>query len=128
MKIVLFQTIKMKSKLNRFSKNKNYLCLLSNCKNKLRRAIVSNSNREQIYSVCECILNVSNGNVKLSKDDFAKLKKYNKNFKSLLDRKSNLKEKKKLLIQRGGFLQFLIPAVISGISSIVAAAISKPSE
>lgn len=118
----------MKSKLNRFSKNKNYLCLLSNCKNKLRRAIVSNSNREQIYSVCECILNVSNGNVKLSKDDFAKLKKYNKNFKSLLDRKSNLKEKKKLLIQRGGFLQFLIPAVISGISSIVAAAISKPSE
>ena len=81
----VFQTIKMKSKLNRFSKNKNYLCLLSNCKNKLRRAIVSNSNREQIYSVCECILNVSNGNVKLSKDDFAKLKKYNKNFKSLPD-------------------------------------------
>lgn len=118
----------MNSKLNRFAKNKNYLCLLSNCKNKLRKAIVSNSNRDQIYSVCECVLNVSNGNVKLSKDDFAKLKRYKKHFKKLLSRKGSLQEKKKILIQRGGFLQFLIPAVISGISSIVAAAISKPAE
>ena len=119
---------KMNSKVNRVSKNKNYLCLLSNCKNKLRKAIVSNSNRDQIYSVCECILNVSNGNIKLKKEDFNKLRKYRKFFKKLLIRKGSLQEKKKLLIQRGGFLQFLIPAVISGISSIVAAAISKPAE
>ena len=118
----------MNSKVNRVSKNKNYLCLLSNCKNKLRKAIVSNSNRDQIYSVCECILNVSNGNIKLKKEDFNKLRKYRKFFKKLLIRKGSLQEKKKLLIQRGGFLQFLIPAVISGISSIVAAAISKPAE
>jgi len=121
-------SLKMSSKINRFSKNKNYRCLLSNCKNKLRKAIVSNSNREQIFSVCECVLNVSNGNVKLNKEDFVKLKKYKKYFKRLLDKKRSLQEKKKLLIQRGGFLQFLIPAVISGISSIVAAAISKPTE
>ena len=114
--------------LNRLSKNKNYLCLLSNCKNKLRKVIVSNSNKDQIYSVCECILNVSSGNVKLNDEDFTKLKKYKKIFRKLLNKSSGLREKKKLLVQHGGFLQFLIPAVISGISSIVAAAISKPSE
>ena len=114
--------------LNRFSKNKNYLCLLSCCKNKLRRAIVLNSNKDQIYSVCECVMNVSNGNVKLGKEDFLRLKKYKKTFKKLLSKSAGLKEKKDILIQRGGFLQFLIPAVISGISSIVAAAISKQSE
>ena len=118
----------MNSKLNRFSKNKNYLCLLANCKNKLRNAIVSSSSRDQIYSVCECVLNISNGNVKLNKEEFAKLKKYRKYFKKLLARKVGLKEKKKILIQSGGFLQFLIPAVISGLSSIAAAAISKPAE
>ena len=114
--------------LNRFSKNKNYLCLLSCCKNKLRKAIVLNSNKDQIYSVCECILNVSNGNVTVSKEDFHRLKKYKNIFRALLCKRGGLNEKKKILIQRGGFLQFLIPAVISGISSIVAAAISKPGE
>ena len=69
--------------LNRFSKNKNYLCLLSNCKNKLRKAIVTNSTREQIYSICECILNVCNGNIKISKEEFLKLKKYKKDFQSI---------------------------------------------
>ena len=114
--------------LNRLSKNKNYLCLLSCCKNKLRKAIVLNSNKDQIYSVCECILNVSNGNIKLNQEDFLRLKKYKKIFRSLLSKRSGLREKKKILIQRGGFLQFLIPAVISGISSIVAAAISKTAD
>ena len=112
--------------LNRFTKNKNYLCLLSNCKNKLRRAIVTNSTSEQIYSVCECILNVCNGNVKLSKEDFLKLKKYKKYFNKLINKRIGIKEKKKVLVQHGGFLQFLIPAIISGISSIVSAVISKP--
>ena len=111
---------------NRFLKNQNYLCLLSGCKNKLRRAIVSHSNRDQIYAICECVLNVSNGNIHLRGEDFNKLKKYKKLFRKLLDKKSGLKEKKNILIQQGGFLQFLIPAVVSGISSIVAAAISKP--
>jgi hypothetical protein len=42
-------------------------------------------------------------------------------------KKSNLASKKKILVQNGGFLQFLIPAVITGISEIVSSLISKKS-
>jgi len=100
--------------LNRFSKNKDYLCLLSCCKNKLRRAIILNSNKDQIFSVCECVINVSNGNIKISKEDFVRLKKFKKIFRKLLNKSAGLKEKKAILVQR--------------ISSIIAATISKPSD
>jgi len=39
--------------------------------------------------------------------------------------KSKLRNKKEILIQKGGFLQFLIPAVISGITSIISSYISN---
>ena len=37
--------------------------------------------------------------------------------------KSTLKEKKKILVQHGGFLQYLIPAAITGISEIISSLI-----
>ena len=119
--MIIFE-IKMK---NRFVKNKPLLFVLSNCKNKLRKAIIENSGKEEIYSICECVLNVCNGNVKLIKEDHKKLKKYRKIFKKLLDKGYSLSEKKKLLVQKGGFLQFLIPAIVTGLSSIISSAISK---
>ena len=33
---------------------------------KLRKAIVSNCDMELVHSICECVLNVLNGNVRLS--------------------------------------------------------------
>jgi hypothetical protein len=51
------------------------------------------------------------------------LKRFRKVLHKLLE-KSSLKIKKKILIQQGGFLQFLIPAVVSGIASIISSAIS----
>ena len=38
---------------------------------------------------------------------------------------SSLSEKKHILIQKGGFLQFVIPAVISGLATIISSVISK---
>ena len=58
-------------------------------------------------------------------------------FKSLLEKlcleykcsnEKNLKYKKDLLGQSGGFLNILIPAVITGIASIISSFISKPTE
>ena len=49
-----------------------------------------------------------------------------------LVQKVGLKSKKQLLVQKCGFLQFLIPAAISGIasilSSVIPSLIPKPSE
>ena len=76
------------------------------------------------YAVCECVLNVTNGNVTITKEDFIKLKKFNKYFKKLL-KKYSLKTKKKYLIQRGGFLQILIPALLTSLATVASSLINK---
>jgi hypothetical protein len=113
--------------MNRVKKNNNLLELVATSKKKLRNSIIKGSDKEFIYSICECILNVMNGNIKLDKKTFDKLKVYKQTFKKLL-KKSKLNEKKNLIVQKGGFLEFLIPAVISGISSIVSSLIEKNKE
>jgi hypothetical protein len=110
--------------MNRLKKNKQLLELTAISKKKLRDSIIKGGDREFIYSICECVLNVMNGNVKINNHTFNKLKVYKNTFKKLL-KKSKLKDKKKILIQKGGFLQYLIPAVITGISSIITALINK---
>ena len=79
-----------------------------------------------INKICECILNIIEGRVKISNKDFEKLKPYKNLFRKLIKKNTKLKEKKKLIIQKGGFLQILIPAIISGLASIISSVISKP--
>ena len=77
-------------------------------------------------------LNVLNKNIKLSEEQLNNLKPYAKYCRKLLNKKLNIREKKSILIkkgiQRGGFLQFIIPAVVSGIATIISSLISKKSE
>ena len=60
------------------------------------------------------------------------LNPYAKHCRKILDKKLYLKAKKKILIkkgiQKGGFLQFIIPAVISGIATIVSSLINRKPE
>lgn len=110
---------------NRFIKNKEFLVLISKCQKKLRTSAINNCNKEHIYSIIECVLNVLNGNVNIDSETYNKLKPFNKVFTKLVDRKTNLKTKRKLIIQKGGFLQFLIPAIVSGLATIISSAISR---
>jgi len=108
-----------------FQKNKKLLEVVSECKKKLRNSIILHSDNDFILTIIECVLNIMNGNVKLNDDNFKILKPYNKTFKKLLKKKISLHEKRKIITQKGGFLQFLIPAVISAVGSIASAIISR---
>ena len=78
-----------------------------------------------MLAICESVFKMLQGNLDINlKSDLENLAKYKIIFRKLI-KKSNLKTKKKILVQHGGFLQFLIPAVITGISSIVSSIISK---
>ena len=55
-----------------------------------------------------------------------KIKQFKNTFRKLANKNINLKDKKKLIIQKGGFLQILIPSIISGIASIIGSWISSP--
>jgi hypothetical protein len=94
---------------------------------KYRKAILAHADKRLITSLCELIYNVLKNNINISEQNRAKLLKHRKFLRELCE-KSSLKAKKKILIQKGGFLQFLIPAVIGGIAQIISSAISRPAD
>lgn len=66
-----------------------------------------------------------NGNIPIDKKNLKRLKKYKKDMRTLKnynDQKKPIRTKRKILIQRGGFLQFVIPALLS---SAIGALINK---
>ena len=91
---------------------------------KYRKAVILHADKKLIQAICESVHNVLVGNINISEIERTKLKKFRKTLHKLLE-KSSLKTKKKILIQRGGFLQFLIPAVVSGLASIISSVISN---
>jgi hypothetical protein len=110
---------------------KNILNILGD-PNAKKQGIVNSCDTKTINKICEIVLNVLNKNIKLDESELDNLKPYAKYCRKLLNKKINIKEKKKFLlkkgIQRGGFLQFIIPAVISGIATIISSLITKKSE
>lgn len=100
-----------------------FLKLICNCDKKLKKHLIIGASKKQIHALCEIVLNLLNGNIKLSEKDFEKLSRKRKQLRELI-KKSSLK-KKKYLVQKGGFIQFLIPAIISGLATIVSSVIQK---
>ncbi len=52
--------------MRRIKANYNMLQVLKNAKPKLRNDIISNFNNDLLHSINECVLNVLNGNIRLS--------------------------------------------------------------
>ena len=104
--------------LKNIEENKKILDLLgaNETKPRYQKAIINSADKSLIKAICESAHNLLNGNIPLGQDFKEKLRKF-KNQLSNLVKKSKLKEKKKFLIQRGGFLKFLIPIVISSLAS-----------
>ena len=99
---------------------------------RIKIGIINSCDSRTINKICEVVLNVLNKNIKVNDETLSNLRPYSKYCRRLLYKKINIREKKKILIkkgiQKGGFLQFIIPAVISGIATIISSIISKPSE
>lgn len=93
------------------------LRLLSCCKDKYRKAILLKGDKPLIQAICECIYNIIQGNVKLDSKNKEILYKYRKQLRNLC-KQSSLKDKKKILVQKGGFLKFLLPNIISSLPHI----------
>ena len=100
------------------------LKILARPKSKYRKLIIQSADKKLVQAICECIHNVLKGNINISESEKKRLKSYRSVLHELI-KKSTLKTKKKILIQRGGFLEVLLPAVISGIASIISSAISS---
>lgn len=82
---------------------------------KLRKAVFENANNGLVTTINEIILNTLNGNSPVNKKTKEKLKKYKKEMRCLICPKKSVKSKRKLLIQKGGFIPALLASLLTGI-------------
>lgn len=84
-------------------------------KPKLRNAIISNSDDDFIKTLAEISLNTLNGNNPIDNKTKNKLRCYKRVIRKLACSKRCNKSKRKLIIQKGGFLPMLIGTILSGV-------------
>jgi len=114
------------SKYNNIISQQHILTVLGdkNTTPNMRTAILRVANKKLIGAICESILNFLQGNLDINDDEIAHLKSYKFKLRKIIN-ENNLKTRRQIIIQNGGFLQFLIPAVVTGIASIVSSLISS---
>ena len=71
--------------------------------------------------ISECVLNVLNGNVALTGCVKRKLSKHRLAMRRLVDRRVSLQGKKRVIVQRWGFLLPLLTAVLPTLASLIVA-------
>lgn len=90
------------------------LCHLTN---EQRIAILRKADPKLVRCICECALNVLHGNVHLKNTHKKQLKRYAKVLRYLANKNDSLKNKKRLIVQRGGFLPLLLAPVLGTVLS-----------
>ena len=104
--------------MKRLRSNYHAIYVLKDAKTKLRKAIISNCDRELVNSICECVLNVLNGNVKLTGCVTRKLRKHKAVLRKVADKRVPISGKK-LIVQRRGFLLPLLSAVLPALATLI---------
>ena len=82
-------------------------------------ALIKNSPDEVIKAVCNAAYNVTNGDVKLNPKQKTYLKKYKNPLSNLIQNQATIKQKRRVLVQKGGafFLPLLLSAALGTLGS-----------
>jgi len=105
--------------MKRVKSNYHALHVLKTDEPRLRKALITNCNKQLVNCISEYVLNVLNGNIKLSGCNTRKLIKYKSALRKVADRHVSLSGKKRLIVQRGGFLLPLLSAILHTIASLI---------
>ena len=101
--------------MNRLKSHLHFLHVLD-AKTQARRALPTSASDDLIKAIVECAINTLNGNRKLIKDEKSKLSKYKNHLRALVNPKISFTSKRKLLVQKGGFI---FPMLIIILSSVI---------
>ena len=85
----------------------------------LRKAIIANCNQETLKGICECVLKVLPGNIPLRACRKRKLRTYKNILRKVADKGVSLSAKRKIIIQRGGFLLPLLSAILPTLAGLL---------
>lgn len=105
---------------NRIINNLEVIKALYRCKNSQKKKLLKGVRPEVVNAICDCIHNILQENVPISKYQKSKLKAKKEILRKLVDRKNKTPTRKKLLIQHGsGFLSSILGPVIKVISEVI---------
>ena len=101
-------------------KHREFLSLLGKSKQGRRRKyLLEAASSDEIRSIAECALNVLQNRIKLNSAQKRKLGRHKASLRYVAKRGTNIKKKRRMLQQKGGFLTSLIPLAISALTSLV---------
>jgi hypothetical protein len=109
----------------RLQQNITYIDVLAKAKPSQRKAILETADNELILCLCECILNIINGNIPLKAQELSKLIKHKTNLRHLASLKTPTKRRREILVQKGGFLPAVLMPILGIASQLLADAIIK---
>jgi hypothetical protein len=109
----------------RLRANLDELKVLKKAKPKLRKSILKAADNDLITCLSECSHNVLNGNIQLSNKDKAALNKHKKTLRELAKRKLSTAKRRKILLQKGGFLPALLAPILTVATTLLTELISK---
>jgi hypothetical protein len=89
-----------------------------------RKKFFKTCNKDCIVKVCECIKNVLNSNLKIKSSHLKKLSRHKQTLRALASKSTSLTKRKQLL-QRGGFIGALLPAIIPAVASLLGGLFSR---
>ena len=75
------------------------------------KAIIKSAGKEEVNVFCECALNLLKGVVPLNSKQRQRLRKHKNVLRALVDKKTS-GQKKKLILQKGGFLSALLNPIL----------------
>ena len=111
--------------IKRVAKHRDCLKFLTNADTKLRKAIIDACDKDLVYCICECIQNVLKANVPVPLKTVERLKPYKNTMFKVVNKRINVRQKKKLLNQNGGFLPILLAPLLGIIGTLVGDVIAK---
>lgn len=92
-----------------------YLRVLKSCDKKCRQALLKAAPQELILVLAEICLNLLSGNIKITKQVKNALKQHKTAIRQVASYATNIRAKRKILVQRGGFLIPLLTGLFSGL-------------
>jgi len=82
-----------------------------------RIAILKKADPKLVRCICECALNILRGNVPLKQPYKQRLRRYAAILRRLADKNNSWRCKKRLIVQRGGFLPLLLAPILGTVLS-----------
>lgn len=105
--------------VTRLRRNFKFLKFLKKAKKAQRCSLLKTAHKDLILCICDCVVNTLRGNVRLTKKDKKSLKRHKSVLRALTERRRGIENKRKILIQKGGFLPLLLAPILTAAGGLI---------